>query len=121
LDGPGPSAIIRPTWWAGNHPAAAQALLRHTLTTAALGILEEGCEGVAFLLSLGRCVEGRKRVLMLTLLALRRHSRQASGYVRLGEALLSRRHRSPRRFDVATIGVGAGGSMLVVVSSTDLP
>jgi hypothetical protein len=80
---------------------------------AALGIMEEGGEGATFLLFLGRCIEGRKRVLMLTSLALRRLHRQASSYVRLGEVLLSRRHRSPRCFSVAAIGVGAGGSMLV--------
>jgi hypothetical protein len=40
---------------------------------AALGVLEEGGEGAALLLSLGRCVEGRKRVLMLASLALHRH------------------------------------------------
>jgi hypothetical protein len=84
------------------------ALLRHTLVTVALGVLEEGGEGEAFLLSLGRCIKGRKRVLMLVSLALRCHRRQASGYVRMGEALLS-----PRRFNVAAMGVGAGGSMLV--------
>jgi hypothetical protein len=60
----------------------ATALLQHTLATTALGVLDEGGEGAAFLLSLGRCIEGRKRVLMLASLALRRHRRhrrQASG------------------------------------------
>jgi hypothetical protein len=49
---------------------AVKALLRHTLTTAALGILEEGGDDEAFLMSLGRCIEGRERVLMLASLAL---------------------------------------------------
>jgi hypothetical protein len=65
---------------------AATALLRHTLAMAALGVPEEGGEGAVFRLSLGRCIEERKR-------ALRRHRRPASGYVRLGEVLLSRHHR----------------------------
>jgi hypothetical protein len=43
---------------------------------------------------------------MLVPLALRRHRRQASGKVRPGEALLSLRHRSPCRFDVAAMGLG---------------
>jgi hypothetical protein len=90
------------------------------LTTAALAVLKEGGEGAALLLSLGRCVEGRKRVLMLVSLELRRNHRQDFGYVCLGEALLSRRHRSPRCFDVAAMGVGVGGSMLVDTSPTYL-
>jgi hypothetical protein len=36
---------------------AATALLRHTLLTVALGVLEEGGEVAVFLLPLGRCVE----------------------------------------------------------------
>jgi hypothetical protein len=105
------STVIGPA--AGNHPSAATALLRHVLAAAALSVLEEGGEGAALLLSLHRCVEGRKRVLILASLALLRHRREASGHVRLAEALLSRRHRSPRRFDVAAMGVGTGGSMLL--------
>jgi hypothetical protein len=77
----------------------------------ALSILEEGGEGAALLLSLQRCVEGRKRVLMLSSLALRRHRREAACHILLEEALLSRRHRSPHRFDVAAMGIGVGGNM----------
>jgi hypothetical protein len=62
--------------------------------------------------SYSRCVEGRKRVLMLASLALCHRRREASSHVRLEEALLSRRHRSPQRLDVAAIGVGVGGNML---------
>jgi hypothetical protein len=72
----------------------------------ALGVLEEGGEVAAFLLSLGRRIEQREKELMLAPLALRRHHRQASSNVRPGEALLSLRHRSPRRFDVAAMGLG---------------
>jgi hypothetical protein len=50
-----------------------------------------------------------------------RHRREASGHVRLEEALLSRRHRSPRRFDVAAMGVGAGGSMVLCQPSRCRP
>jgi hypothetical protein len=60
-------AVIGPA--TGNHPAAATALLRHALVRAALGILEEGGEGAALLLSLGQCIEGLERVLMLVSLA----------------------------------------------------
>jgi hypothetical protein len=67
----------------------ATAFLRHTLAMATLGVLEEGGERQAFFLSLSRCIEGRKRVLMLASLVLCRHHRQAPGLVRLGEALLS--------------------------------
>jgi hypothetical protein len=72
----------------------------------ALGVLEEGGEVAAFLMSLGRRVEQRERELMLAPLALCRHRRQASSNVRPGEALLSLRHRSPHRFDVAAMGLG---------------
>jgi uncharacterized membrane protein YgcG len=81
--------------------AKTTALLRHALAAAAL------------FLSLGQCIEGKKRVLMLASLALRRHCREASGHVRMAEALLSCHHRSPCRFEVAAMGVGASGSMLL--------
>jgi hypothetical protein len=83
------------------------------LAAVALGVLEEGGEGAVLLLSLCRCVKGQKRVLMLALLALRHHRREAAGHVRLEEALLSRRHRNPRRFDVAVMGIGESDSMLL--------
>jgi hypothetical protein len=54
---------------------------------------------------------------MLAALALRRHLHEPYGHVRPEEASLSLRHRSPRRFDVAAVGVGAGGS---IWSSTSL-
>jgi hypothetical protein len=81
------------------------ALLRHMLAATALGVLEEGCEGAALLLSLGRCVEGRKRVLMLASLALRRYHREASGQANIWlrrcsattiAALAGRQHAPPR-------------------------
>jgi hypothetical protein len=50
---------------------------------------------------------------MLAALALRRHFRDPYGHVRLEEASLSLRHRSPRRFNVAAVGVGVGGSMVL--------
>jgi hypothetical protein len=50
---------------------------------------------------------------MLALLALRRHVCEPSGHMRPKEASLSLRHRSPHRFDVAAVGVGAGGSMVL--------
>jgi hypothetical protein len=78
----------------------------------ALGVLKEGGEGAAFLLPLGPWVERSKGVLVFAMLALHWHRRQSSGYVHLGQALLRRRHRSPRRFDDAVMGV-AGGSMIV--------
>jgi hypothetical protein len=59
---------------------------------------------------MGRTNQG---VLVFATLALRCHRRHSSGYVRLGQALLRHRHRSPRRFDVAAMGIGAGGSMIV--------
>jgi hypothetical protein len=43
VDGPTPSSDRR----------GATALLQHTFATAALGVLEEGGEGAAFLLSIG--------------------------------------------------------------------
>jgi hypothetical protein len=60
---------------------------------------------------LHRCIEGGERVLMLAVLALRRHHREPSGHIRPEEAFLSLCHRSPRCFDVAAVGVGVGGSM----------
>jgi hypothetical protein len=69
------------------------------LPTVTLGVLEEGGEVAAFLLSLGRQVERRERELMLAPMA-------------PGEALLSLHHRSSRRFDVAAMGHGADGCML---------
>jgi hypothetical protein len=54
----------------------ATAFLRRALAAVALGVLEEGGEGAALLLSLRRCVEGGKRVLMLVSLALRRYRRE---------------------------------------------
>jgi hypothetical protein len=50
---------------------------------------------------------------MLTALALRRHLRKPYGHVRLEEASLSLRQCSPRRFDVAAVGVSTGGSMVL--------
>jgi hypothetical protein len=52
------------------------ALLRHTLATVTLDVLEEGGECQVFHLSLGLQIEGRKRVLLLASLVLRRHRRQ---------------------------------------------
>jgi hypothetical protein len=63
--------------------------------------------------SCARCIEGGERVLMLVALALRRHLRDPYGHVRPEEASLSIRHRIPHRFDVAAVGVGAGGSMVL--------
>jgi hypothetical protein len=50
---------------------------------------------------------------MLVALALRRHLREPSGHVHPEEASLSFRHHSPRRFDVAAVGVSAGGNMVL--------
>jgi hypothetical protein len=58
---------------------------------------------------------------MLASLALRRHRREASDHVRLEEALLSCRYRSPCRFDVAAMGVGTGGSMVLRQPSRHRP
>jgi hypothetical protein len=55
-----PSSVIE--WAARNHPAAATILLRCALAAVALGLLEEGGEGAALLLSLRRCIEGGERV-----------------------------------------------------------
>jgi hypothetical protein len=44
---------------------------------------------------------------MLAALALRHHHREPSGHVHPEEALLSLRHRRPRRFDIAAMAVGA--------------
>jgi hypothetical protein len=52
------------------------------LAEVALGLLEEGGEGVALLLPLDRCIKGGERVLMLAALVLRRHYREPSGHIR---------------------------------------
>jgi hypothetical protein len=78
------------------------------LAMVALDVLEEGGEGAAFLLPLGPWVERSKWALFFATLALHRHRREPPDSVRLGEALLSRHHRNPRRLDVAVVGVCAG-------------